>query len=120
MSAKFISVCIEAQAILADIKCVDMMVASRVWGVVPSVASMLSELDEVDCSNLGCVFMFFDVFFVHAVLIIFQKVFFFLTFLFFFFDSLEFEKKILADFIFSNNLIFKLPLVESSIFRIKV
>ena len=80
---------VKTQAILAKEKSVNMMISSWEWRVIPSIASMLTKLDEVDSSNFGRIFMFLNVFLIHAVLIIFQKVFLLFSLLFFFLDSFK-------------------------------
>lgn len=85
VSAKFVMKSIKIQTKFAVIDCLNMMISWRKRCVVPYIASVLTKLKKIYCSYLCCKFMFFNFFLGHAMLIIFQKVFFVINSLFFFF-----------------------------------
>lgn len=90
---QLISMRVKVEAILAEEESVYVVIPWRKRRVIPSVASVLAELNEVDGSYFGRVLVFLNVFLIHAVLVIFQKVFLLFSLLLLFLISFEVLKE---------------------------
>jgi hypothetical protein len=118
--AQFLPVSVVVETELTDEEGVDVVISSRVGAVVPGIASVLAELDEVDGPYFGCIVMVLYVLLIHAVLIVLQEVLLCVSPLLLLLDLLELLQLSQALFIVSDDLVLEFPLVESPVLRVEM
>lgn len=120
MSTKLIKMCVKIQAEFTVINGLYMMITCWERWIVPNITTMFAKLKVIDCSYLCCELMLFNFFFVHAMFIIFQKVFFVFNSLLLLFNLSKFSQLSWDFFSVLVNILFKDPVIKSSILFIKM